>query len=88
MKEIILEEEQVKHTWNPDVTTLPVIVQKHINQWLNPIQRMERRKQIIIALLGMERDGEIREKSVILKLNGPNKGEVIDKEFTFYKSVV
>lgn len=87
MKELILEEEQIQHVWNPEVTTLPVIVQKHIDQWLNPIQRMERKKCVILALLGMKRDCEIIKKDVILKLNGPNKGEVIDKEFTFYKSV-
>ena len=87
MKELILEEEQIQHFWNPEVTTLPVIVQKHIDQWLNPIQRMERKKCVIMALLGMKRDGEIQEKSIILHLNGQTKGEMLDKEFTFYKSV-
>lgn len=88
MKEIILEEEQVKHVWNPDVESLPVIVQNYIDQWLNPVQRMERRKRVIMALLCMKRDGEIQEKSIILHLNGQTKGEMLDKEFTFYKSVI
>lgn len=87
MKELILEEEQIQHVWNPEVTTLPVIVQKHIDQWLNPIQRLERKKCVILALLGMKRDGEIQEKSIILHLNGQTKGEMLDKPFTFYKSV-
>lgn len=73
--------------WNPKVENLPNIVKKYLDQWLSPDQLRRHKKAIVRALVEMVNDGQMRERTIILQLSGEHKGEIVQKEFTFFKSV-
>ena len=75
------------YKWDPKVENLPDIVKKYLDQWLSPDQMLRHKKAIVHALVGMVNDGQMRERTVILQLSGEHKGDIIQKEFTFFKSV-
>ena len=93
-KVVIVKEEKVPQNqkteeakWEPNVTGLPEIVRKQMDKWLDTEQMKRRKKAVKLALLSMVNEGLMRERTIILYLNGGHKGEIIEKEFTFYKSV-
>ena len=73
--------------WNPYEPNLPEVVRRHLDKWLDTEQMKRRKKAVERALLSMVNEGLMRERTIILYLNGGHKGEIIEKEFTFYKSV-
>ena len=93
-KVVIVKEEKVPQNqkteedkWEPNVPGLPEIVRKQMDKWLDTEQMKRRKKAVERALLSMVNEGLMRERTIILHLRGSVKGEVIEKEFTFYKSV-
>lgn len=72
-------------SWNPDVDQLPAIVREQLDQWLSPEATVRRRLATYKALRDMVRDGDAQERTVILQLQGPVAGDIIEKPFTFYK---
>ena len=83
----VILKEKVSNEWNPDVANLPQHVKRHLDQWLTPEERRRRACALRCALLRMERDGEIREFNTVLHLRGYGRGNYIEKDFMFYKSV-
>lgn len=73
--------------WKPNVTGLPEIVRAQMDKWLSYEEMKHRKYAIRRALEDMIECGQMREKTVVLHLRGSVPGEVIEKEFTFFKSV-
>ena len=93
-KVVIVKEEKVPQNqktedakWEPYVPGLPEIVRKQMDKWLSYDEMKHRKKAIRKALEYMIECGQMREKTIVLHLRGSVKGEVIEKEFTFFKSV-
>ena len=73
--------------WEPYIPGLPEIVRKQMDKWLSYDEMKIRKKAIRRALEYMINCGQMREKTIVLHLRGSVKGEFIEKEFTFFKSV-
>ena len=92
-KVVIVKEEKVPQNqkldvgWEPYEPNLPEVVRRHLDKWLDTEQMKRRKKAVERALLSMVNEGLMRERTIILYLRGVHKGEVVEKEFTFYKSV-
>lgn len=81
--------EEARGCWNPDLAKLPPVIIQHLDKWLTPLEQRRRDRAITCALLQMERNGEIKECNIALKLvGGQGKGNIIKKYFTFYKTVL
>jgi hypothetical protein len=85
--EIKIEEEEQKPLWNPSKVSIPEIVKNNMDLLLTREEKLLRRKHTILALLSMKRDGLIQRKTITMHLQGVHKGETVEKEFTFYKSI-
>ena len=79
--------EELEPGWHPNEAKLPDIVKLYMDEYLSPRQFKHRMDIVRKTIFDMVHHGQAVEKTVILALSGKEKGEIINKPFTFYKIV-